>query len=226
MSIMAISLCAGIQGFHRRKRKFMRMCGISRKISVCAILIFLSTNISTAQNWGQCGIQICTEEECEDVNVTFATPSGGVSFCENAIVPLINNSPTDFTFYVVDWTDGDKDTLYIPIGDTIFHQYHVPDSLLCNGNIGMQVCFKGVLECGSGNISCAWASFGFTLKVRPLAMINLQPQYCIESPVSFTSASCNAKNYFWSFGDGNTSTNEDPSHSYTSPGSYLSLIHI
>lgn len=198
----------------------MRMCGISRKISVCAILIFLSTNISTAQNWGQCGIQICTEEECEDVNVTFATPSGGVSFCENAIVPLINNSPTDFTFYVVDWTDGDKDTLYIPIGDTIFHQYHVPDSLLCNGNIGMQVCFKGVLECGSGNISCAWASFGFTLKVRPLAMINLQPQYCIESPVSFTSASCNAKNYFWSFGDGNTSTNEDPSHTYTSPGSY------
>lgn len=196
------------------------MYGINRKISFCVLLIISANYITTAQNWGQCGIQICTEEECEDVNVTFATPSGGVSFCENAIVPLINNSPTDFTFYVVDWTDGNKDTLYIPIGDTIFHQYHVPDSLLCNGNIGMQVCFKGVLECGTDSISCAWASFGFTLKVRPRAMINLQPQHCIDSPLSLTSASCNAENYFWSFGDGNSSNIENPSHTYSSPGAY------
>ncbi|HZV69305.1 MAG TPA: PKD domain-containing protein [Saprospiraceae bacterium] len=198
----------------------MRISGISKKISILSILFFTLNHISTAQSWGQCGIVICTEEDCNDVNVTFATPSGGVSFCESAIVPLINNSPTDFTFYVVDWTDGNKDTIYIPIGDTIFHQYHVPDSLLCNGNIGMQVCFKGVLKCDTNKISCAWASYGFTLKVRPKAKLNLQQQYCIHSPVSMIESSCNAIGYSWTFGDGNTSTQSDPLHTYSTPGVY------
>ncbi len=39
--------------------------------------------------------------------------------------------------------------------------------------------------------------------------------------VNFTNASTGASTYAWSFGDGNTSTDLNPSHTYTQPGTYL-----
>jgi hypothetical protein len=38
--------------------------------------------------------------------------------------------------------------------------------------------------------------------------------------IDFTNQSLQADSYFWNFGDGNTSTTENPVHSYTSPGVY------
>jgi len=192
------------------------MSGINRIIIVTISCIMNLFFIDTIHS--QCTLAICTEDDCGPVNVGFNPPSGGVIFCEDALVPLVNTSATDFTYYVIDWSDGTLDTVFTK--DTFYHEYHVPDSLLCNGNRPLQVCFIGVLECPGGNTSCAWGSYGFLLKVRPRAMINLQPQYCIDSPLSLTSASCNAENYFWSFGDGNTSSIENPSHTYSSPGAY------
>ena len=46
-------------------------------------------------------------------------------------------------------------------------------------------------------------------------------QGCAPLTVNFTNKSLNAKNYFWDFGDGNTSTDKDPQHIYTKPGKYL-----
>jgi PKD repeat protein len=43
---------------------------------------------------------------------------------------------------------------------------------------------------------------------------------CINSPVQFTNTSINASIYSWNFGDGNTSSLENPVHAYTSPGIY------
>lgn len=37
---------------------------------------------------------------------------------------------------------------------------------------------------------------------------------------TFMNASTNATSYLWDFGDGNTSTDENPSHTYTVPGTY------
>ncbi|MFK8006955.1 MAG: PKD domain-containing protein [Saprospiraceae bacterium] len=39
--------------------------------------------------------------------------------------------------------------------------------------------------------------------------------------VDFTNTSTNATNYFWTFGDGETSMDENPSHTYTSDGNYI-----
>ena len=38
--------------------------------------------------------------------------------------------------------------------------------------------------------------------------------------VSFTNTSTNASEYFWSFGDGDTSTTAQPTHTYAAPGQY------
>ncbi|MGB4846324.1 MAG: PKD domain-containing protein, partial [Saprospiraceae bacterium] len=192
----------------------MKIFGISKFIVVFSTLIIFYSDSAL----GQCSLAICFDDDCGPVNVGFNPPSGGVSFCEDALVPLVNTSATDFTYYVIDWSDGTLDTIYTK--DTVFHQYHIPDSLLCQGNKPLQVCFIGVLECGGNQRSCAWGSYGFQLKVRPKAVLDLQPQYCIHSPVAMNELSCNATGYAWSFGDGNTSTQSDPSHTYSTSGTY------
>lgn len=42
-----------------------------------------------------------------------------------------------------------------------------------------------------------------------------------ELAVNFTNTSQNASSYFWTFGDGNTSTDTNPEHIYASPGNYV-----
>lgn len=41
------------------------------------------------------------------------------------------------------------------------------------------------------------------------------------STVTFTNASTNASEYSWDFGDGNKSTLKNPTHRYTTRGSYM-----
>lgn len=38
--------------------------------------------------------------------------------------------------------------------------------------------------------------------------------------ITFTNSSANATNFYWNYGDGNTSTSANPTHLYTEPGSY------
>ena len=43
---------------------------------------------------------------------------------------------------------------------------------------------------------------------------------CVPLMVNFTNKSTNAINYFWEFGDGNTSQQTNPAHTYQNPGKY------
>jgi PKD repeat protein len=44
--------------------------------------------------------------------------------------------------------------------------------------------------------------------------------------VTFTSTSINGTSFVWDFGDGNTSTDQNPTHTYTSSGSYTVLLTV
>ena len=42
----------------------------------------------------------------------------------------------------------------------------------------------------------------------------------INTPVSFTNSTINGGDYFWDFGDGDTSSEQNPTHVYATPGNY------
>src|SRR5690606_22581544 len=65
----------------------------------------------------------------------------------------------------------------------------------------------------------------------PVADFTYSSLNCLDAPVSFSNASSissgSIDGYFWDFGDGNTSTDENPLHSYAASGSYtITLIAI
>ncbi len=56
---------------------------------------------------------------------------------------------------------------------------------------------------------------------NPIADFNLNPTFgCSGTTVNLANLSQNATAYLWEFGDGNTSTDVNPTHTYTIPGTY------
>lgn len=50
---------------------------------------------------------------------------------------------------------------------------------------------------------------------------------CLGAPIAFSNTSLNATSYIWDFGDGSTSYDKNPSHTWSSPGVYtIKLIAI
>lgn len=81
---------------------------------------------------------------------------------------------------------------------------------------------------GPGGTDNTSQTFSVTVEQPPIAsatVSNSNPQ--ANDPITFTNSSSNANGYFWDFGDGNTSSATDPTHSYTSSGTYdVMLIAI
>ncbi|MCB9328623.1 MAG: PKD domain-containing protein [Lewinellaceae bacterium] len=61
------------------------------------------------------------------------------------------------------------------------------------------------------------------IKEAPQSIFDFDAQ---ELNVSFTNASTNGNSYLWHFGDGATSTEYEPSHSYTSQGTYMVVMDV
>lgn len=49
---------------------------------------------------------------------------------------------------------------------------------------------------------------------------------CLDGSVSFMNNSLGANDYFWDFGDGQTSTMFEPTHQYTTPGTYTVTLYV
>jgi gliding motility-associated-like protein len=60
------------------------------------------------------------------------------------------------------------------------------------------------------------------VKPRPVTNFTATPTAGCEVPftVQFNNTTVDGNTYFWEFGDGTTSTAQNPSHTYTSPGTY------
>ena len=63
--------------------------------------------------------------------------------------------------------------------------------------------------------------FSVEVYETPRAFFNLRPDRAfLGAPIYFVNLSLGAENYYWDFGDGNTSTDFNPEHTYETPGSY------
>jgi PKD repeat protein len=62
--------------------------------------------------------------------------------------------------------------------------------------------------------------FVYTIYPTPEADFAVNPTGCAGQPVTFTSLDTNGVSYFWDFGDGETSTDENPNHIFVNAGIY------
>ncbi|MCB9245031.1 MAG: PKD domain-containing protein [Flavobacteriales bacterium] len=66
------------------------------------------------------------------------------------------------------------------------------------------------------------ASFNRTVQVNAVPTVSFSANSLCSGPeASFTNTSSGASSYSWSFGDGKTSTQSDPTHMYSGTGTYL-----
>ena len=98
-----------------------------------------------------------------------------------------------------------------------------------SGTANVMIAFN--IPAGAGSAPCRdTISSNFTLINKPVAAFSFAPQpACFNNPTTInfnSSASVNAVNYFWNFGDGFNSILANPSHAYTAPGSYVVTLIV
>jgi gliding motility-associated-like protein len=88
----------------------------------------------------------------------------------------------------------------------------------CGGNDDMPATPNAwSTQNGSSNCNNAVVKFAFNANLTA-ANISVPPTGCAPLSVNFVNNSVNGSNYFWDFGDGQTSTVFAPSHTYTNSG--------
>ena len=61
---------------------------------------------------------------------------------------------------------------------------------------------------------------------NPLPAFTVPTDGCINAPLLFQNQSLQADTYFWDFGDGNSSNEAVPEHTYTSTGTYTVILSV
>lgn len=121
--------------------------------------------------------------------------------CDGQKVEFINNS-TGGSIQTWDFGDGSKDNSFSP-----FHLYTAPNT------------YKVKLQVTNGD-NCK-DEFEANAIVHPKAevLFNIQ-DHCHGSAASFINSSSGASTFSWTFGDGDSTTSTQPTHTYANPGSY------
>jgi PKD repeat protein len=159
------------------------------------------------KNWG------CSAEQSVLIQVVMpplpvADFEGATSGCAPLTVQFINKSLHGESYT---WDFGDKQ---YSSEENPVHTYFVPGNYVVKltvHNIAGESVHNGVI----------------TVYQNPSAIFDAYPTHVVnnEQIVIFYSYSYYAESWLWRFGDGQTSTEENPYHKYESPGSYtVSLL--
>lgn len=167
----------------------------------------------------------CLEDDCGDILSSFTIIGEEAVVCDGFEFTVSNTSPTnDFDYFIWNWDDGTADTTFTK--DPVNHTYFIPDSLVCSDDkTNFNICLIVVRECGEG-YSCHSTQQPVSVIHRPEALFEIDPQICLEDGVNINNLSCNGEDFFWDFGDGNTSTDENPNHMYDAPGFYQITLEV
>jgi gliding motility-associated-like protein len=96
----------------------------------------------------------------------------------------------------------------------------------CGGNANGFPTTPGVASTTNNSNNCNMAAFLFELSKIEATLSTGTPVTCIPDPTFFENDSENGDTYEWIFGDGATSSDFEPSHEYTIPGTYTVLLIV
>lgn len=139
---------------------------------------------------------------CQSVSVT-AAPTAAFIFADQGggVVAFTDQSTNNPTSWLWDFGDGNTSTLQNPT-----HTF-VPDA-------NYTVCLT-VTNTAGADITCQTVAF----TAQPVAAFSYTDNG--GGNISFQDMSTNSPtSWMWDFGDGNTSTEQNPSHTYTAGGTY------
>ncbi|HEY4149532.1 MAG TPA: PKD domain-containing protein [Chitinophagaceae bacterium] len=141
--------------------------------------------------------------------------------CESLSYQFVNtstHSPTanDFTPQSFSWDFGDG-TIVTPGPNTVTHSYAAA------GTYKVRLLLTDTGYCNAPDAD------SITLRVAPLvkAQFETPANGCVPYNAAFNNTSLAGQSFTWNFGDGTTSTAINPTHLYTSPGTYtISLVAV
>jgi PKD repeat protein len=145
--------------------------------------------------------------------ITISTPVANFnapaqSFCAPALVNF-NNLSTNATTYLWDFGDGSTSIAASPS-----HVYNVPGDYTVTLVAINGTCRDTLKRINYLHIPGTFSYFN---------LVSLQS--CVGNLVQFTDSSLNAQTWLWNFGDGDSSTLQNPTHLYSTTGSFtVSLI--
>lgn len=138
---------------------------------------------------------------------TFVTSDN--SFCSAPhTVNMINNS-TGAIGYEWDFGNGQTSTLNNP-----------SVTYATTGSYTIELIATSLNGCKDTS------NFVYTIYPTPVANFSVSPTGCAGQNVFFTSLDTNGVTFLWDFGDGTTSTNENPVHVYANAGIYNVTFYV
>lgn len=171
------------------------------------------TTLYTVTVYGQYGcfrndtIQVVVNPSLVGPSVSVNTPS--VSFCQGASAPVLLIATSSLAGAAFTWTNANGNTV-----STI-------DSLTINNLFQTTTYVVSVTDPSNGCTSSASS----VLSIQPNATASFTNVSGDNYDVTFTNTSTNATSYAWNFGDGATSNDQNPLHTYPGSASYtITLI--
>ncbi len=155
-------------------------------------------------------------------SVAIQVELGGTDICEGETVELINNTDGSVVeYYLWDWGDGNFDE--VRDNSTPLHSYDLSPFGTCNSDqSSFTVTVNAYNSCDSRNMH--FGAVPVFVSPTVVAAIGLADTIvCSGESVSFQNLTCpedNVLQFSWDFGDGNTSTDFEPTHTYSTPGVY------
>ncbi len=160
----------------------------------------------TLQATNQCGTDSLSRDifvNPADVTAFFNVP--GLEGCTPFTVPFTNFATLGAQVWW-DFGDGNTSTQANPV-----HTYKEPGT------------YK-VVQYADNGCGIDTTATEITVLALPEIAFELPELGCLNAPVTFANTSEGAQGFVWDFGDGNTSTLNNPTHTYDSAGTYTVLL--
>jgi gliding motility-associated-like protein len=177
--------------------------------------------------------QAFTNTTTANITNTVQLIVSSINNCTDTIaVPIIVHPEPEFIIVATPDSGCSALTVNFPdINKVATYQWNFGDGNISNNNNPSNIFYNNSVSTktftveliGTDNYGCRDTSVK-TIKVfaKPIALFQANPTlvYVPTNAVNCTNLSTGAINYFWNFGDGNTSTETSPSYVYQNAGEY------